>query len=193
VILDWVQVKPGRRLGLYLCVILIFVFSVLISVARGYALHRLDLLVAASCSGFVGSREQGFIFPSVILLSAHLASGFGLVAAQVCDVLGAGSVFHSLFPVCSRAFVAATPASLGISVPATRDLLPDLFPARSVFAAVPQPAESPTHAPERASVSLPARLCSEFALSLLICAHWIGFSCARGVRGDSLFLRDLSC
>jgi hypothetical protein len=137
----------------------------LISVAHGYALHRLDLLVVASCSGFVGSREQGFIFPSVILLPAHLASGFCLVAAQVCDVLGASSVFHSLFPVllCSRAFVVATPASLGISVPAARDLLPDLFPARSVSAAVPQPAKSPARAPKR-----PQSPCLlDFALSSL--------------------------
>jgi hypothetical protein len=34
-----------------------------------------------------------------------LASGFGLVAAQVRDLLGAGSVFHSLFPVRTSAFV----------------------------------------------------------------------------------------
>jgi hypothetical protein len=141
--------------------VLIFVFSVLISVARGYALRRLDLLVAASCSGFIGSREQGFIFPSVIWLSAHLASGFGLVAAQVRDMLGACFVFHSLFPVRSRAFVAVPPASLGISVPAARDLLPALFPTCSVSVAVPPPAESPARAPERPSVSLPTRLRSE--------------------------------
>jgi hypothetical protein len=138
VILGWAQAKPGRRVEFDLRAVLIFVFLVLISVARGYALRRLDLRVAASCSGFIGSREQGFIFPPVILLPARLASGFGLVSAQVRDLLGAGSVFHSRFPVRSRAFVDATPASHRISVPAAaRDLLPTLFPIRSVSAAVP--------------------------------------------------------
>jgi hypothetical protein len=52
-----------------------------------------------------------------------------------------------------------------------RDLLPALFPARSVSAVVPPPAKSPARAPESPSVSLPARVRSE---SFDLCAlDWI--------------------
>jgi hypothetical protein len=49
--------------------------------------------------------------------------------------------------------------------------MPALFPARSVSATVPPPGESPAHAPDRPSVSLPARVRSE---SFDLCAlDWI--------------------
>jgi hypothetical protein len=52
-----------------------------------------------------------------------------------------------------------------------QDLMPALFPARSVSATVPPPGESPAHAPDRPSVSLPARVRSE---SFDLCAlDWI--------------------